>query len=156
MVFSYLMSNIQKVWHFALRDVFIYKNTDTSQKAGQFALHFYIQKCGHFASRDFSWNFWSWHLYTKIMKICVTWCFYIQKYRHFSKSNTICVIFLYAKNNAVCVTFLYAKKMHFAFRFYIQTPQLITAEIYYSACGQIDRHNMCREESLEIKIKVGY
>ena len=66
--------------------------------------------------------------------LCVTWCFYIQKYRHFSKSNTICVIFLYAKILTLCVrrffmeflkladggTFLYAKKMHFALHFYIQ------------------------------------
>ena len=34
---------IKKGCHFALREVFIYKNQDTSQKARQFALHFYIQ-----------------------------------------------------------------------------------------------------------------
>ena len=33
---------IQKAWHFALRDVFIYKKLDTSQKARQFAIRFYI------------------------------------------------------------------------------------------------------------------
>ena len=40
-----------------LREVFICKNPDTSQKARQFALHFYIQKSGHFALRGFSLNF---------------------------------------------------------------------------------------------------
>ena len=33
---------IQKSWHFELRDIFMHKNSDTSQKARQFALHFYI------------------------------------------------------------------------------------------------------------------
>ena len=35
------------------------------------------------------------------------------------------------------------------------TPQPITSELYYSACGQIDRHNRCRQESLDIG-KIGY
>ena len=29
-------------------------------------------------------------------------------------------------------------------------PQPITAELYYSACGQIYSHNRCRQESLDI------
>ena len=33
----------KKTWPFSLRDVFIYKNHDTSQKARQIALRFYIQ-----------------------------------------------------------------------------------------------------------------
>ena len=37
---------IQKAWHFALRDVFIYKKLDTSQKGRQFAIRFCIQKSG--------------------------------------------------------------------------------------------------------------
>ena len=43
---------VQKVWHFALRDVFI-KKTDNSQRARQFALHFYMQKSGHFSLHNF-------------------------------------------------------------------------------------------------------
>ena len=39
-----------------LLNVFIYKKFDTSQKARQFAIHFYIQKSGTFALRDFSLN----------------------------------------------------------------------------------------------------
>ena len=35
---------IYKAWNFALRDVFIYKNPDTSQKEIQFALRFFICK----------------------------------------------------------------------------------------------------------------
>ena len=35
----------------------IYKKHDTSQKARQFALRFYIQKSGTFALRDFHWIF---------------------------------------------------------------------------------------------------
>ena len=38
-------------------------------------------------------------------------------------------------------------------------PQPITEELYYSACGQIDRHNRCRQERLETKkswvLKIG-
>ena len=34
-------------------------------------------------------------------------------------------------------------------------PQSITAEIYYSACGQIDRHNRCHQESIDIEKKLG-
>ena len=51
---------IQKSWHFTLRDVFIYINTDTSQKARQFAIRFNIQKSRHFALHNFSLNFWNW------------------------------------------------------------------------------------------------
>ena len=35
---------IQKEWHFSLRAVIIYKNSDTPQKARQFALRLYIYK----------------------------------------------------------------------------------------------------------------
>ena len=87
-----------------MRNIFIYKKRDTFQKSRQFPLRFYIQKAINFTFRDSSWNFWSWHLYTKSMTLCVTWCFYIQKARHFAKSNTI------------CDTFLYTKILHFAFR----------------------------------------
>ena len=34
-------------------------------------------------------------------------------------------------------------------------PQPITAEIYYSSCGQIDRHDRCRQESLDIENNLG-
>ena len=50
---------IQKAWRFALRNVFIYKNLGTSQKARQFAIRFYIQKSGIFSLRNFSLNFWN-------------------------------------------------------------------------------------------------
>ena len=43
-------------------------------------------------------NFWSWHLYTKSMTLCVMWRFYIQKARHFARSKTICDTFLYTKS----------------------------------------------------------
>ena len=35
------------------------------------------------------------------------------------------------------------------------TPHPITAELYYSVCGKIDRHNMCCQEILDIKINLG-
>ena len=34
-------------------------------------------------------------------------------------------------------------------------PQPTTAELYYIACGQIDRHNSCRQEIIDIKKKLG-
>ena len=37
----------------------------------------------------------------------------------------------------------------------LTTPQPITAEIYYSACGKIYRHNRCRQESLDTEKKLG-
>ena len=37
----------------------------------------------------------------------------------------------------------------------LNTPQPITAELYYITCGQIDRHNRCRQESLDIEKKLG-
>ena len=50
--------SIQKAWQFALRDVFIYKNPDTSKKSRQLALSFlYIKKSWHFVLLKFSWNF---------------------------------------------------------------------------------------------------
>ena len=49
----------QKAGHCALRDIFIYKTPDTSQKSRQFMLRFYIQKSGHFALRNSSLNFWN-------------------------------------------------------------------------------------------------
>ena len=47
---------VQKLWHFALHDVFI-KKPDTSQKSRQFSLRFYMQKLGHFALHDFHETF---------------------------------------------------------------------------------------------------
>ena len=107
---------IPKVWHFALRDVFIYKKPDTSKKQDnlryvfmykkpetlRYAIfmellklaegrgHFYEQKTMHFVLN-----------------------FYVQEAMHFplgflyTKSETLCVTFPYARNNAICVTFLY-------------------------------------------------
>ena len=107
---------IQKAWHFAVHEVFMYKNPKTSQKTRQLALRFYVQKCGHFALRNFSLNFWN----------CLKGRghFYMQKTIHFAlhlytqkkytfrnvftyKSVTHYVAFLYAKNNSICVKFLY-------------------------------------------------
>ena len=73
---------IQKAWHFALRDIFIYKKLGTSQKARQFAIRFYIQKSGSFALRNFSLNFWNLRrgggiLLKKIMYFALH--FYIEK-----------------------------------------------------------------------------
>ena len=48
---------IQKAWHSALRDVFISKKLDNSQKARQFPLRFYIQKAIHLTLGDFHENF---------------------------------------------------------------------------------------------------
>ena len=88
---------IQKAWHFALCDVFIYKKLDTSQKARQFAIRFYIQKSGTFALRNFSLNFW-----------------------HLRRGGGIYSF----KKKVLCVTFLYWKKMHFSLRCYIKSLTL--------------------------------
>ena len=84
---------IQKSWHFALRDVFIYKKLDTWQKVRQFVIRFYIEKSGTFALRDFSLNFWN-----------------------LRRGGGI----YWIKNDLLCVIFLYRKTMHFALRCFIQ------------------------------------
>lgn len=33
-------------------------------------------------------------------------------------------------------------------------PHPKAAEIYYSACGMIDRHNCCRQDDLELERKI--
>ena len=92
---------IQKVNKIAKR--YIYKKGDTSKKAIQFPLCFYIQKERHFTLSDFSLNFWNWNLYTKSKILCVTWLFNIQKSRHSEKSKTICVTFLCSKIWTLCI-----------------------------------------------------
>ena len=82
----------------------MYKKPDTFQKARQFPLCFLYTKSDTLDVKGFSWNFWSWHWYTKIMTLCVTWHFYIQKARHLAKSKTICDTFLYTKIRHYCVT----------------------------------------------------
>ena len=89
--------------------VFTYKKSKKiakrfKKKARQFPLRFCIQKAIHFPLEDFSWIFWSWHLYRKSIKLWVTWSFYIQKARHFAKTKII------------CNTFIYTKIRYFAFR----------------------------------------
>ena len=42
------------------------------------------------------------YIYTKSMKFCVTWRFYIQKFRHFEKSTTVSVtFFIYKKSDTL-------------------------------------------------------
>ena len=114
---------------------FIYiQKPDTLQKARQFPLRFYSQKYGHFMLRNFSRNFWNWHLYIYKKHNTLRYVdFYILKSRHLDKSKKVCVTFFYIqkvcqfalrdfmeflkisggggvifinKNNALCVNFL--------------------------------------------------
>ena len=48
---------IQKLWHFALRDVFISKKLDTSQKARQFAIRFIYKNLALLRYAIFHWIF---------------------------------------------------------------------------------------------------
>ena len=56
------------------------------------------------------------------MTLFITWCFYIEKARHFSKSNIVCVTFLYTKIQTLCKNqdniryVLYKKARHFTSR----------------------------------------
>ena len=87
---------IQKASHFALHDVLIYKKLDTSQKARQFPLRFYIQKARHIRYAIFHKNF----------EVGI----YIQKSSHFALRD----VFLYKKQDTS------QKARQFAIRFYIQ------------------------------------
>ena len=107
---------IKKSWHFTLRDVFIYKKTETSQKARQFALRFYIQKSGHFALRNFSLNFWNRRrgggIFIGKKQYTVRYIFICKK------QCTLHYVFTYKKPDTLRYIFI-CKKMHFALRFYI-------------------------------------
>ena len=94
---------MQKAWHFALCEVFIYKNPDTSKKAWQFALTFLYTKSPTLSLRDFYWIF---------------------------EIDEVGGAFLYAKRNRLCVKFLYAKIMHLALRFYIQNAWHFALQFY--------------------------
>ena len=76
----------QKAWNFALRDVFIYKKLDTSQKPRKIAIRPCIQKSGTLRYAIFHW----------IFEIC-------------GGGRT----FIYWKNNSLFMTFLYWKIKHF-------------------------------------------
>ena len=80
------------------------KSKRFKKKARQFPLRFCIQKGIHFTLQDFSWNFWSWHWYTKSITLCVTLSVYIQKARHFAKTKTICDTFIYTTIRHFCFT----------------------------------------------------
>ena len=94
---------LKKAWHFALRDVFIYKKLDTFQKARQFLLRFYIQK-------PYTWHYGNIMNFLKLALIYkkhdtlryVT--FLCTKARHFTKSKTIWDTLLYTKIRHFCVT----------------------------------------------------
>ena len=108
---------IQKEWHFALHDVFIYKKPDTSQKATKFALHFLYTKIRTLCDTQFSIEFLKLEeggtfLYAKNNTLCVTFSYAKSNalcVTFYTKSLTLCVTFLYPKINALCVTFLYLK-----------------------------------------------
>ena len=92
-------SYIKKAWHFALRDVFIYKKTDTSKKARQFALRFFIYKKP---------DTLRYAIFHGIFEIVGGWR-----------------AFLWTKSNGLCVKYLYAKKMHFPLCFYKQKAETL-------------------------------
>ena len=123
------------------KKIFIYKNADILLKARQVGLQFYIQKARHFMLRNFSWNFWGWHLNTKSMTLCGTWRFYIKKIRHFTKSNTICVTFFLTKIWTLyvtqsCIEFL--KLAEGGWHFYINIPTHFESHFYIQK-----KHALC-------------
>ena len=130
---------IQKAWHFALRDVFIYKKRDTSKKSRQFGLRFYLQKSWHFALRYFYRIFEIGRggrafLYAKNNALCVTF--------FYAKNNALCVTFLYTKVQTLCIIFLYEKTMHFSLCLYIYNYQIVLIPDYkctYDQSNQIDK-----------------
>ena len=66
---------IQKAWHFVLRDVFIYKKPDTSQKSRQFALRFFYTKSLTLCFTQF---------FMKVLKLTEGGRFYTQKIMQFA------------------------------------------------------------------------
>ena len=94
---------------------FIYKKARYFAKSKTISVTFlYTKKRKSLFVIRFFMKFWSWHLYTKSMTVCVTWCFYIQKARHFAKTMTICVRFLYTKIITLYVTRFFIEVMKLA------------------------------------------
>ena len=95
---------------------------------------FLYTKIQKFMFRSFSWEFLSWHIYTKSMTLFVTCHFYRQKAQHLATIKTNFVTFLYTNRPTLCDTrFLmeilklveggghfYMQKMQFALHFYMQ------------------------------------
>ena len=109
---TYLFTKIKRpsvTWFFMnmLRLEFVYKthdtlrymmclytqNPNTLQKARQLRLHFIHKKpdifCYTIFHKMFEIDLWI----QKSTTLCITWCVFIQKARHFAKSKTICVRF---------------------------------------------------------------
>ena len=93
----------QKVWKFLLRDVFIYKNPDTSKKGRQFELRFLYTKSLTLCVTWFSWSFWTWRrggAFIYIYKQCTLPSIFIYK-----KQCTLRYVFIYKKPDTLCHTF---------------------------------------------------
>ena len=90
------------------KPLYIYKNPDNFQKSRQFALCF-IQKAPDTLCYLIFHDFFGIgiYIYTNSMALCVTWRFSMQKFRHFEKSKTICVMFFIHKKSDICVTHFY-------------------------------------------------
>ena len=113
-------------------ETFLYKKIQTLCKKQDNFRYVLYTKSKTLYVKQFFVKFLSWNLYTKSMTLCVTWSFYIQKARHFSRSWTIPVTFIYIKSYTLDVTGfswkcwswnLYTKSMTLCvtWSFYIQT-----------------------------------
>ena len=87
-----------------IRNVYIY-----IQRASHFSnskticVTFYSPKSRHFTLRDFSWNFWNWHLYIlKSMILCVTWRFIFKDPDTSKKARQFALrFFIYKKSDTL-------------------------------------------------------
>ena len=95
-------------------ETFLYTKRQTLFKKLDNFRYVFIYKKRYSDVTGFSWNFWSWHLYSKSMTLCVTWRLYIQKVWHFAKSKTICDTFLYTKIRHFSVTRFFIEFLKFA------------------------------------------
>ena len=136
--------------------IYIYKNSDTLQKARQFALHFYWQKSRHFTLRNFSWKFWNWHLYKykKHATFPYVKFLYTKIQRLGKKQDNLRYIFLYTEILTLCVTrffmeFLklaegggggFKKTMHFALNFYIKKTMYFPLRFYIQKSRHVVSH----------------
>ena len=88
---------IQQARHFALRDVLILKNPDTSEKARQFVLRSFNTKILTLYSTQF---------FIKVLEIGRMGGGFLS-----TKNNGLSGTFLFAKKNALSVTFSYSKSL---------------------------------------------
>ena len=150
-VFIYTKSN-------KFPNVFIYKTPDTSQKARQFLLRFYIQKARHFTFCNFHENFEVGIYIQKAWYFAVREVF-IYKIQTLRKKQDNLRYVLYTKIRTLCITqfswiflkleekggIFICKKNHFALIFFVQKQMHFESRFIYKKPDNLRYIFLCKK-----------